>query len=128
MEANINCEVVLPNSKIILEAGQQIVNNGVPIDGIFCLIDTAYAKDYIIKVKKFPMNVMKTNFAFNKISALPTLLSLFKCMDRTCIKTFSNKKLFEIHMQKHFSKYAGKKQSKKFYFKSLLIQNNMFSY
>jgi len=121
MKAKTNCEVVLPNSEIFLEAGQQIVNNGVPIDGtICCLIDTTYTKDYIRKVRDLPMNVMKTKLAFGEMSALPRLLGLFKCMDRTCTKIFSSKDLFKLHMKLHFSN-AEKKKSKKFDFNSYKV-------
>lgn len=127
MKAKTNSEVVLPNSEILLEEGQQIVNNGVPVNGsICCLIDTTYTKDYIRKVRDLPMNVMKTRLAFNEMSALPRLLGLFKCMDRTCTKIFSSKELFKLHMKLHFSN-AEKKKSKMFYLK-LFVPNNMFSY
>lgn len=117
MKVKTNCEIILPNSEILLEEGQQIVNNGVPADGsICCLIDTTYTKDYIRKVRELPMNVMKTRLAFNEMSALPRLLGLFKCMDRTCTKIFSSKELFKLHMKLHFSN-AEKKKSKKFYLK-----------
>lgn len=112
MKVKTNCEVILPNSEIFLEEGQQIVNNGVPVDGtICCLIDTAYTKDYIRKVRELPMNVMKTRLAFNEMSALPRLLGLFKCMDRTCTKIFSSKDLFKLHMKLHFSNAEKKKKN-----------------
>jgi len=115
MKAKINCEVVLPNSEIFLEAGQQTVNNGMPIDGtMFCLIDTTYTKDYIEKLRDFPMNVIKTQSAFNEMSALPRLLGLFKCMDRNCTNIFSSKELFKYHLAIHFSN-AEQKKSNKFY-------------
>lgn len=121
-------EVVLPNPKIFLKAGLQIVNNGLLIDGtLFCLIDTSCRKDYIRKVRDLPMNVMKTQSAFNEMSAPPRLSSLFKCMDRSCTETFNSKELFKLHMQLHYSN-AEKNKSKKLYFKSLFIQNNMFYY
>ncbi|KAL4143321.1 hypothetical protein QTP88_005667 [Uroleucon formosanum] len=112
MKAKTNSEVVLPNSEILLEEGQQIVNNGVPVNGsICCLIDTTYTKDYIRKVRDLPMNVMKTRLAFNEMSALPRLLGLFKCMDRTCTKIFSSKELFKLHMKLHFSNAEKKKKN-----------------
>jgi len=115
MKAKTNCEVVLPNSGISLEAGQQIVNCSVLLHGnTYRLIDTEYTKDYIRKVRDFPMKVLKTQLAFNKMSALPRLLSLFKCMDRSCTQMFSSKELFKLHMQKHYSKYAENKKSKSF--------------
>jgi len=109
MKTKTNCELVLPNSEIFLEAGQQIVNNGIPIDGAIYLIDTAYRKDYDKKVRDLPMNVMKTKLAFNEMSALPRLLGLFKCMDRTCTKIFNSKELFKLHMKLHFSNTEKKK-------------------
>ncbi|CAI6364719.1 unnamed protein product [Macrosiphum euphorbiae] len=112
MKVKTNCEIILPNSEILLEEGQQIVNNGVPADGsICCLIDTTYTKDYIRKVRELPMNVMKTRLAFNEMSALPRLLGLFKCMDRTCTKIFSSKELFKLHMKLHFSNAEKKKKN-----------------
>jgi len=39
MNVKTNCEVIHPNSEIFLEEGQQIVNNGVPVDGTICYID-----------------------------------------------------------------------------------------
>jgi len=115
LKAKTNCEVVLPNSEIFLEAGQQIVNNGVPInDTISFVINTAYTKDYIRKVRDFPMNVIKTRSAFNEMSALPRLLCLFKCMGRNCSKNFSSKKLFKCHLAINFKK-KKKKKSNQFY-------------
>ncbi|XP_026811622.1 uncharacterized protein LOC113552843 isoform X4 [Rhopalosiphum maidis] len=111
MKTKTNCELILPNSEIFLEAGQQIVNNGIPIDGTIYLIDTAYRKDYEKKVRDLPMNVMKTKLAFNEMSALPRLLGLFKCMDRTCTKIFNSKELFKLHMKLHFSNTEKKKKN-----------------
>lgn len=113
MKVKTSCELILPNSELLLDAGQQIVNNGVPIDGTFCLIDTAYKKDYFKKVRDLPMNVMKTRLAFNEMSSLPRLLNLFKCMDRTCTKSFSSKELFKLHMKLHFSNSERKKSKSK---------------
>jgi len=112
-------ELVLPSSDIVLEKGHQIVNNGIPINGTIYLIDTDYKKDYDKKVRDLPINVMKTKLAFNEMSALPRLLGLFKCMDRTCTKIFNSKELFKLHMKLHFSN-TEKKKSKIFYFILLL--------
>uniref|UniRef100_A0A2H8TXZ9 Zinc finger and BTB domain-containing protein 6 n=1 Tax=Melanaphis sacchari TaxID=742174 RepID=A0A2H8TXZ9_9HEMI len=111
MKTKTSCELVPPSSEISLEAGQQIVNNGIPIDSTIYLIDTTYTKDYDKKVRDLPMNVMKTKLAFNEMSALPRLLGLFKCMDRTCTKIFNSKELFKLHMKLHFSNTEKKKKN-----------------
>ncbi|CAH1712108.1 unnamed protein product [Aphis gossypii] len=104
-------ELVLPHSEIVLEKGQQIVNNGVPINGIIYLIETDYKKDYDKKVRDLPINVMKTKLAFSEMSILPRLLGLFKCMDRTCTKIFNSKEMFKLHMKLHFSNTEKKKKN-----------------
>lgn len=111
-------ELVLPSSEIVLEEGQQIVNKGLPINGMIYLIQTDYKKDYDKKVRDLPINVMKTKLAFNEMSTLPRLFGLFKCMDRTCTKIFNSKDLFILHMKLHFSN-TEKKKSKMFYFNLL---------
>jgi len=106
-------QLVPPSPEIVLEKGQQIVNNGIPINGIIYLIETDYKKDYDKKVRDLPINVMKTKLAFNEMSILPRLLGLFKCMDRTCTKIFNSKEMFKLHMKLHFSN-TEKKKSKCF--------------
>lgn len=114
LEKQNQCEVVYPNPNVYLEKGQQIVNNGVPINGTYCLIDTIYQKCYSKKVRDLPMNVMKTRLAFKFMTSIPKLLGLFKCMDRTCTKSFSDKELFKLHMQLHFSNMERKKSNWRF--------------
>ncbi|XP_022160559.1 uncharacterized protein LOC111026733 [Myzus persicae] len=109
MKSKTISEVVVSNSETFLEEGQQIVNNGVPIDDTIFLIDTAYTKNYFRKLRDFPMSVMKTQLAFNKMSVLPRLMGLFKCMERYCTKIFCSKKLFKLHMAIHFSNAEKKK-------------------
>lgn len=104
-------EIVLPNSNIFLEPGQQIVNNGQPIHGTYCLIDTEYKKCYSKKVREFPLSKMKTRLALSDMLTSPRSLGLFKCMDRTCTKIFNDKDLFKLHMRLHFSNSEKKKSN-----------------
>lgn len=111
MKAKTQYEVILPNSNIFLEPGQQIVNNGQPIDGTYYLIDTEYKKYYSKKVRELPLNMMKTRLALTEMLTVPRLLGLFKCMDRTCTKIFTDKDLFKLHMKLHFSNSDKKKSN-----------------
>lgn len=104
-------EIISPNPHVHLDSGQQIVNNGTPINGTYCTIDTFYQKCYLKKIRKLPMNVMKTRLAFKDMTSIPKLLGLFKCMDRTCTKIFNDKELFKLHMQLHFSNTEKKKSN-----------------
>jgi len=115
MKMKTNYEIVLPTTSVLLEPGQHIINKGLLINGTYCLIDTTESKkDYNKKFREFPMNIMKTRLAFNDMIRLPKLLGLYKCMDKTCTKIFSQKDLFKLHMQLHFSNME-KKKSNRFY-------------
>lgn len=111
MEKRNQYEIMFPNPNVYLESGQQIVNNGTPINGTYCLVDTIYRKCYLKKTRELPMNVMKTRLAYKDMTTIPKLLGLFKCMDRTCTKIFSDIELFKLHMQLHFSNMERKKSN-----------------
>lgn len=105
------CKNIPPDPIIYLEPGQQIVNNGEPIQGTYCLIDTGYKKSYLKTLKNLSFNVMKTQQAFSYMTELPRLLGLYKCFDRTCTKIFSDKMLFILHMKLHYSNMERKKSN-----------------
>eukprot|EP00102_Acyrthosiphon_pisum_P022313 XP_016659523.1 PREDICTED: uncharacterized protein LOC100573806 [Acyrthosiphon pisum] len=102
--------VINPNSEIFLEEVELIVNNGMPVDGtIVRLIDTAYTKDYIKKVRDFPMNVMKTQLAFKEMSVLPRLMEnqiynveQFK-MCAYCFKVFDDEESLANHISEKYT-------------------------
>lgn len=113
METN---NVILPDTSIMLEPGQCIINNGELINGTYCLRDTECKKDYFKKIQEFPMNVIKTRLAISEMTNLSRLLGLYKCMDRTCTKIFNQKELFKLHMQLHFFNTEKKKSNSFFLF------------
>ncbi|VVC37520.1 Zinc finger C2H2-type [Cinara cedri] len=96
-------EVTNAWADIYFESGRQIVNNGVALNDTYCLIDTTYQKHYLKKYKEFKTNEMKSNFAFQKMISIPKIFGLFKCMKKLCSKVFSDKILFELHIQSHIS-------------------------
>ncbi|VVC35861.1 Zinc finger C2H2-type,Zinc finger, RING/FYVE/PHD-type [Cinara cedri] len=104
-------EVTNPRPDIYLESGQHIVNNGAPINGTYCLIDTMYQKNYLKKFKKLGANAMKSRLILKDMTSIPKLLGLFKCMDKSCTKVFSDKMMFKLHMQLHFSNMEKKKNN-----------------
>ncbi|XP_025411013.1 uncharacterized protein LOC112683957 isoform X4 [Sipha flava] len=111
LNMKVVCEDIPPNPNIYLKPGQQIVNNGEPIQNSYCLIDTSYKKSYLKIIRNLPVNVMKTPLAFNYMMAFPRLLGLYKCLDRSCTKIFSDKKLFTLHMKLHYSNMEKKKKN-----------------
>ncbi|XP_050525201.1 uncharacterized protein LOC126896453 isoform X2 [Daktulosphaira vitifoliae] len=106
-----SCESVTSNYHEHLKLGQQVINNGVPINRNYILIDTSYIKNYFKHFRELPVNVMKTQLAFKEMMSMPRLLGLFKCFDRTCTKIFTCKELFKLHMKLHYSNLEKKKKS-----------------
>lgn len=102
---------VAPDPILYLEPGVQFVNNGEPIHGTYCLIDTNYKKSYLKTVRDLPANIMKTQLAYNQMMKFPKHFSLYKCLDRACTKVFSDKTLFTLHMKLHYSNLEKKKSN-----------------
>jgi len=111
MKIETHYKVISPTASIFLESGQCTINNGISIQGTYCLIDTGYKINYLKHIRDLPMNMMKTRLALTEMICLPKLLGLYKCMDRTCTKIFSQKELFKLHMQLHFSNVEKKKSN-----------------
>jgi len=103
--------------RLYLKPGQFVVNGRTSIDDSqdYKLIDTTYEKCYGTKLKYFLTKPMKTRTAFTEMMKVLKLLSLFKCMDKSCTKVFNQKDLFKLHMKLHFSN-AEKKNSNFFIF------------
>ncbi|VVC42833.1 Zinc finger C2H2-type, partial [Cinara cedri] len=87
----------------LVGSNQQIVNKGVPINGTYCLIDTVYQKNYLKTFKEFGAKAIRSQQILNDMTTIPKLFTLFKCMDKSCTDVFSDKVMFELHIQLHFS-------------------------
>lgn len=111
MENQNQYEVINQSPDIFLESGQVIVNNGAPINGTYCLIDTIYPKNFLKKIKNSPLSTMKTPPVLKNMISIPKLLGLYKCMDKCCSKIFSDKRLFILHMNLHFFNMEKRKSN-----------------
>lgn len=110
LKVKINLEVVQQDSRTFLGSGLVTINAGEPINNTYQLVKSDYKKCYLKKIKELPISGIKTRSAMKEMTSLPRLFHLFKCLDRTCTKTFTQKDLFKLHMELHFSN-ADKKKS-----------------
>ncbi|VVC27486.1 Zinc finger C2H2-type, partial [Cinara cedri] len=80
-------------------------------DDLFSTANTVYQKNYLKTFKEFGAKAIRSQQILNDMTTIPKLFTLFKCMDKSCTDVFSDKVMFELHIQSHFSNMGKNKKN-----------------